>query len=211
MALLVFQRRGHEQGQNLVEQGARPKLPGLLRDLPKGLLAHGRSAVLDLEQELHDGALLLLFGRELVLVLLLEQRREELKVLGLGERELVVNRLAHGAVGVLSLLGRDLIRRCAHRRRRRQEFARGGAQRLISARRLQNLIAGRGEHGIELLIGEGSVALVDLPLPTERIVHLGGHASRWCGHVHAAHHGLSGCHRVPSCLGSLIPSRSLPF
>mmetsp|Transcript_29025 Transcript_29025/g.67289 ORF Transcript_29025/g.67289 Transcript_29025/m.67289 type:complete len:780 (-) Transcript_29025:1289-3628(-) len=108
VTLLIFQSRRHEQRQDLVEERAGAELARLVGDLAERLLAHRRGAVLNLEQELHDLSLLLLFGRERVLVLLLQQRSEVLVVLGLSEWQAT----AWGSGNIISvtgLRGRNLI------------------------------------------------------------------------------------------------------
>ena len=57
MPFLVLERRGHEQGQDLVKE--RPGAEGtrVVCYLAERNFAHGRRAVLDLEHELHNAAL----------------------------------------------------------------------------------------------------------------------------------------------------------
>lgn len=68
MAFLILEGGAHEEGQDLIEEGAGPELPGLVGDLAEGGLPHGGRPVLDLQQQLHDLALLLLLAAQLVLV-----------------------------------------------------------------------------------------------------------------------------------------------
>ena len=69
VALLVLERRRHEQRQDLVKQRARAELPRLVRQLTQRALALRRRTVLHLQQEFHDFALLLLLERQLLLLL----------------------------------------------------------------------------------------------------------------------------------------------
>ena len=56
MALLILQSRRHQQRQDLIEQRPGAHLAGFIRDLTQGGFTHGRCAVLDLEEELHDAS-----------------------------------------------------------------------------------------------------------------------------------------------------------
>lgn len=58
----------HQQRQDLVEQGPRTKVARLVRQLPQSCLALRGRAVLNLEQQLHDLALLGLLKTQLSLV-----------------------------------------------------------------------------------------------------------------------------------------------
>lgn len=90
MTFLVLQCRRHQQGQDLVKEGPRTKLSGFICDLTKSSLkgesqleiffqrlcyspssvredtnlSHGRGSILDLQEQLHDFALLLFFWTE---------------------------------------------------------------------------------------------------------------------------------------------------
>eukprot|EP00955_Chlamydomonas_euryale_P007441 78823-Chlamydomonas_euryale.AAC.18 len=87
VALLVLQRRLHQQRQHLVEKRPRAQVARLVGKLPQRRLALRRRAVLDLEQQLHDLALLGLLHTQLRLVHVLEQLTEVLHVLRLHLRQ----------------------------------------------------------------------------------------------------------------------------
>ena len=68
MAFLILQSGRHEEGQDLVEQRAGAKIARLVSQLAQGALALRGRAVLHLEQQLHDLALLHLLHTQLLLI-----------------------------------------------------------------------------------------------------------------------------------------------
>ena len=63
-------------------------------------------------------------------------------------------------------------------RRRRHEFPRRRANRHVRLRLGQNLVPVRGEHRVQVLVRQRLVAFLNLALPAERVVLLGGHGRR---------------------------------
>ena len=57
MPFLVLESRGHQQREDLIEQRSSAERTGVIGYLTKGHFAHRWGAVLDLEHELHDAAL----------------------------------------------------------------------------------------------------------------------------------------------------------
>ncbi|RUP50240.1 LOW QUALITY PROTEIN: hypothetical protein BC936DRAFT_139884 [Jimgerdemannia flammicorona] len=180
VAFLVLERRRHEQRQNLVEERARPKVARLVRDLAQSGLAHGRRAVLDLEEEAHNLALLEFLDRHLPLVLILQQFAEMLHVLLLEEWKVPdTGNLGGQIVCLLAvLLLHHEPHRVAHGGRCRHELAGRRPNGDVGGGRFQDLVAGGGEHGVELLVRHGPVAGVELALPPHRIHRLGRHGHR---------------------------------
>eukprot|EP00053_Salpingoeca_punica_P017422 m.167819 g.167819 ORF g.167819 m.167819 type:complete len:1096 (+) comp17202_c1_seq2:150-3437(+) len=179
VALLVLERRRHEQGQDLVEERAGAKLAGVVGDLAQSRLAHGRRAVLDLQQEQHDGALAQGVGVERALVHLDQQLAEVLLVLWL-ERRQVLHRLAdvHAVLALVHHLLWDAEACAGLRRRRGHQPARGRADRHVVGRRVQDLVALGREHGVQLRVGQRPVALKELLLKAH-VPHLvGRHAGQ---------------------------------
>eukprot|EP00968_Pinguiococcus_pyrenoidosus_P024619 scaffold4871_cov260-Pinguiococcus_pyrenoidosus.AAC.6 len=80
---LVLQGRRHQDGKDLLEQRPRAQILGLVGDDAHGRLALWRSAVLDLQQEPHDLALVLRHLVQVLLVRPVRQLPEVLHVLGL--------------------------------------------------------------------------------------------------------------------------------
>mmetsp|Transcript_32675 Transcript_32675/g.77364 ORF Transcript_32675/g.77364 Transcript_32675/m.77364 type:complete len:496 (-) Transcript_32675:571-2058(-) len=171
MALLVLQSRRHEEREDLVEEGPRPELACLVRDLAESLLAHRGGPVLDLEEQLHDPPLVRLVLGHLRLVLLIHKRREELVILRLHERERAVARRHRHVVRLAGLVLRHRVRGRAPGCGGRQKLARGGNCRLVAGRGLQDLVALLGEESVELLVVPRPVPLVDITLEPE-LVHL---------------------------------------
>mmetsp|Transcript_21900 Transcript_21900/g.37846 ORF Transcript_21900/g.37846 Transcript_21900/m.37846 type:complete len:260 (-) Transcript_21900:1197-1976(-) len=66
MPLLVFQGGRHQQRQNLIKQTISAELCGLVCNLTHRRFSLGRSAVFDLEQQLHDLPLAHLFWRQVL-------------------------------------------------------------------------------------------------------------------------------------------------
>ena len=81
VALLVVEGGRHQQREDLVEQGPGAELAGLVAQGAQRGLALLRGAVFDLQQELHDPALLGFLQGQLVLVDLGEELAEILRVL----------------------------------------------------------------------------------------------------------------------------------
>mmetsp|Transcript_20363 Transcript_20363/g.39500 ORF Transcript_20363/g.39500 Transcript_20363/m.39500 type:complete len:321 (+) Transcript_20363:1884-2846(+) len=201
MALLVLEGGGHEQRQDLVEEGAGPELPALVRELAQRLLAHGGGAVLDLEEQFHDLTLVALVLGHLVLVLVLQQRREELVILRLHKRQSALGRRLRHLIRLLRLVPRHLVPRVAARRGRGKELTGGGDEGLVGSGGLQHFVAVGGEEGLELFVVPRPVALVHLLLEPHVVHLLGGHAGKPAhhrgSHVGGTHGGLGKppCHR----------------
>ena len=49
MSLLIFESRGHEEGEDLVEEGGCAELARFVRYLSHGGFTHGRGSVLDFQ------------------------------------------------------------------------------------------------------------------------------------------------------------------
>mmetsp|Transcript_47675 Transcript_47675/g.91032 ORF Transcript_47675/g.91032 Transcript_47675/m.91032 type:complete len:547 (+) Transcript_47675:2449-4089(+) len=181
MSLLVFECGGHQQRENLVEQRPCTKLSRLVRQLAQRALALGRCAVLDLQEHLHDLALLLLLCAQLLLLRLLKQRRKVLIVLRLHIRQ-ALEALRHRDVERLPavLLWQHVIGRHA-RGGRGEQLARGGADRDVACRWVQDDVAIHREHAVQLLVRQRAVAFLDLALPTHRIVLLRRHRAARSG------------------------------
>ena len=180
VALLVLERGRHEQRQDVVEERPRPKLARLVRELAQRLLAHGRSAVLDLEQQLHDLALARLVGTHVLrLLVLAQQRREELIVLRLHKRQ-AGGRRGHVRAEREALLGRQGVERRRARAggRRGHELASGRAQRHVAVGRLENLEALGGEHCIQILVRQRPIPSFDLACPSHLLHRLGRHVTQ---------------------------------
>ena len=154
VALLVVERRGHQQREDLVEQGPGAELAGLVAQGAQRRLALLRRAVFDLEQQLHDAALLGLLEGQLVLVDLGEQLAEVLRVLGpqLGEpldrREEVDadgGRSGGGAAGpshgLLVAHEEALLRSRERGRGRGRELSRRGHDGNVGRRRVADFVA----------------------------------------------------------------------
>mmetsp|Transcript_21279 Transcript_21279/g.52409 ORF Transcript_21279/g.52409 Transcript_21279/m.52409 type:complete len:208 (-) Transcript_21279:279-902(-) len=192
MALLVFEGGGHEEGEDLIEEGAGAELASLVCDLAEGLLAHGGGAVLDLEQQLHDLALVRLVFGHLVLLLILQQGRKELVVLRLDKRQARLRRSLRNLISLPRLLAWHLVLRGAPRGGRGQELAGGCHERLVRCGRLQHLVPVGREERVELVIIPRAVTLVDLLLEAH-VVHLlwshprGELAGHGCGEVRPPH------------------------
>mmetsp|Transcript_45842 Transcript_45842/g.81937 ORF Transcript_45842/g.81937 Transcript_45842/m.81937 type:complete len:859 (-) Transcript_45842:1570-4146(-) len=137
---LVLQRGGHEQGQDLVKEGAGPKLTGLVRDLSQGLLTLLRVAVLHLQQELHDLRVPQLLGGHLVLVLWGQEGGEEVVVLRLQVRQVGPQGLGDVHPVIVRLVVGDLVTR-RERRGGGGVLAGRSADRFVAGRRLQHLVA----------------------------------------------------------------------
>ena len=89
MTLLVLERPLHQKRQDLVKERARPKLPGLIGNLPQCLLPKWRCAVLDLEEQTHDFSFLgFRTCQSLVLIFLLQHFAKVFLVLGLHKGQL---------------------------------------------------------------------------------------------------------------------------
>jgi hypothetical protein len=63
-------------------------------------------------------------------------------------------------------------------RRRRHQFPRRRANRHVRLRLGQNFVSVRGEHRVQILVRKRFVAFLNLTLPAERVVLLGGHGRR---------------------------------
>mmetsp|Transcript_18179 Transcript_18179/g.45574 ORF Transcript_18179/g.45574 Transcript_18179/m.45574 type:complete len:411 (+) Transcript_18179:2372-3604(+) len=172
--LLVLEGGRHEQRQDLVEERPRAQLARLVGDLAEGLLAHRRRAVLHLEQQLHDLPLARLLRRDVLeLVVLLEERREVLVVLGLDEGQ-PGGRGGHVLLQVALLLRQPVEWRLAGPGRGRgHQLARRRADGHVGVRRLEDLVALRREHRVQVVVGERPVALLDLALPAHLLDLLG--------------------------------------
>mmetsp|Transcript_146 Transcript_146/g.352 ORF Transcript_146/g.352 Transcript_146/m.352 type:complete len:303 (+) Transcript_146:2633-3541(+) len=178
VALLVLQRRLHQQRQHLVEKRPRAQVARLVGKLPQRRLALRRRAVLDLEQQLHDLALLGLLHTQLRLVHVLEQLTEVLHVLRLHLRQ-ALGRERH-VLSEAGIVHRHLIKRrevwcrCCH------ELFSGVDDWLVVGGRLQHLVALllAWQHAVQLLIRERSVALPHLALRAHLVVGLWRHRHR---------------------------------
>mmetsp|Transcript_15797 Transcript_15797/g.40419 ORF Transcript_15797/g.40419 Transcript_15797/m.40419 type:complete len:537 (+) Transcript_15797:1904-3514(+) len=190
VALLVFQSGSHEEWKDLVEQRPRPELARLVGDLPQRHLALGRRAVFDLQQQPQNFALLLLLGGQQRLVLLCHDLLGEGLILRL--HGYIAGRLLHPQV-----LQRDLGGVVAHAEagRRRHEgrgrghrLARGRADGHVVGGRAQDFVALGGQHGVQVVVRQRAVALINLALPPrlQRVVREGGVDER-CGGRGEAH------------------------
>eukprot|EP00906_Rhabdomonas_costata_P019307 RCo028206 len=192
--LLILQGGGHQQGQDLVKQGPRAQLPCLVSELPEGLLALLRVAVLDLQQKLHNPRLPKLLRGHLVLLLRGQKSREEVVVLGLEVGEVGAEGLGDVHLGVGDVLGDGEPR--GEGRGGGGVLAGWGADRHVPRRGLHNLVALLGEQLVELLVGDLAVPVVDLLGPLQAVVGLRGkrglHRSERRRHV-AQHAGMWGC------------------
>mmetsp|Transcript_35291 Transcript_35291/g.51854 ORF Transcript_35291/g.51854 Transcript_35291/m.51854 type:complete len:369 (+) Transcript_35291:906-2012(+) len=171
MPLLVFQSRRHEERKDLVEKWARSKFSRLVRELSKRLLPHGRGAVFDLEQKLHNFALIVLVLTQFGLVYLLHKSCKELVVFGLDKRQPCLPwRLRH-AVGLSWLVCGHGVAGCPARSGSGKQLARGCFERFIARGRLKNLIAVCGEESIQLLVDPRPVSLIHILLEAH-FIHL---------------------------------------
>mmetsp|Transcript_8644 Transcript_8644/g.24274 ORF Transcript_8644/g.24274 Transcript_8644/m.24274 type:complete len:215 (-) Transcript_8644:1326-1970(-) len=191
MTLLVFQRRTHEKGQNLVEKRSSAERPGLVGDLPHGRLALRRRTGLDLEQERHDEPLVALVLGQGIVLDVLHELAEVLHIVRLDVRE----GTGPGALGrgrgdgdavrlpdfldaaPLLLFGGDRhleSRRChPHGRRGCQKLPAGRPEGLVAGRRGQNGISLLGKDGFEGGIRPRSVANLHLLLEFEGLGQIG--------------------------------------
>mmetsp|Transcript_48257 Transcript_48257/g.149019 ORF Transcript_48257/g.149019 Transcript_48257/m.149019 type:complete len:950 (-) Transcript_48257:252-3101(-) len=192
VALLVFQGAAHQQGQDLVEERPGAEGPRAVRQLPQGGAPHGRRAVFDLEQQPHDLPLLGLLGREVVVVVAREERREVGVVLRLDHRQLSNRWRGRHLVrlrGVGALHAEEGRAAWGRRRRGHDSLADG----LVVRRRPHDLVAGEGEDRVELLVRHGGVALVDLRVVAVGLDLLGRHGREVGreahGRGHAGHAG----------------------
>mmetsp|Transcript_46162 Transcript_46162/g.75324 ORF Transcript_46162/g.75324 Transcript_46162/m.75324 type:complete len:433 (+) Transcript_46162:2227-3525(+) len=171
MSLLVFEGRGHEQGKDLVEQRSSTKLTCLVCELAKGLFSHCRSSVFNLEKQLHDLTLLGLSLSKLLFILVLQQWRKVLIILGLYKRK-VAGRCRRHIEFLIAIFFWNMVEGSSADQRRRcsKQLSRRSANGDISGRSLENFVAFCWKHGIEFLVCKGPVPLVDFPLPSHGIV-----------------------------------------